>query len=711
MTTSYITTNEILTRGQLQDVGSERTNTGGKMSIAEQNLLCLGKLETPVGKHISGKIFVGEISIKTHLKDAENKPVFFNLQGYYGEISIEESVFSSAIHGSIKVNDTSGFIERYRICGGESLTIILLNQNAEPIVARTDLIIHSIVEGPVDNITLATSYIFHFTSRIFLISSKTRLYKSFKNKNILNIVHEIYNGILQDDFLKDLESIERPTRINAFIGSGNDVTIKKEKPFISTGYTPFKAIEYLTKRLSGASNNKKFYMFFERLIATTSEITIRTTTRSLLPGGKTETKDTVYSSKHTHHLLSFEDINSTSIFLETKTNDSKNPGIHTIVYNPSIQGNIENPNDDKTLYNVLRTNKIEKITSFNHLDAMLTGFYNLRVTTVDPIKKNSSSIDVKYNDLGSADFYNNPLLAKDTIFEKYKGINENTQVPGEKLVFGTPIATNDPSQNFNAEQIQKFDWLPTHIKGQVSKNIFKLKVTIEGSTNKISAGNIVQLKIPSHEAKTTLQDRDNQIYSGKYFVTDVKHMIVGNDYLKEVTLARGSSLTNLLTGTASGVSQPTSSTPSTQGNASTGFSISLMQSEIPIVEIINSYLDNISIQQDMVTITRGNLKITRPIKGGIGAPIPTSLTLIKTLGIEFVNSDYTDNSYRVIAQLIKQGTFKTFGDAYIFFLPLVLQNGTTYTNINVYSEQRTVANKIGLYLKESIINKFKAYLN
>lgn len=691
MTTS-ITTRQVLSRRYLSATGApSEQGTGGYMTTEEINLLGMGKLQTPVGKHISGKIFVGEISIKTHSDQ------FFNLQGYYGEVSIEESVFSSAIHGSIKVNDTSGFIERYRICGGESLTIILLNENKEPIIARSDLVIHSIVEGPVDNITLATSYTFYFTSRIFLISSKTRLYKSFKNKNILNIVHEIYDGILQDDFLKNLENINRRTRINAFISTNDNVTIRKEKPFISTGYTPFKAIEYLTKRLCGAGT-KKFYMFFERVIATTSDITIRTTTQSLLPGGKSESKDDQYKSIHSHHLLSFEDINSIC-------NDAT---MYTIVYDSSTQGNIENPSDNKTL-NILRTNKVEKITSFNHLDAMLTGFYNSKITTVDPIRKSSFDMSIKYNDLGSADFYNNPLLASGTIFEKYKGTNENPQVPGEKVVFGTPVATIDPSQNFNAEQIQKFDWLPTHIKGQVSKNIFKLKVTIEGSTNKISAGNIVRLKIPSHEAKTTVQDRDNQIYSGKYFVTDVKHMIVGNDYLKEVTLARGSSSINLSDGNASGVSPITPNTPS---NPTGGFSIASMPPEIPIVEIIESYLNsvNLDLKNNVTTIIRDPLKIKRPIAGGIGAPYPESLDLIKSLGITFLsNLEFDENSYKKIAELIRNGIFKTFGDAFIFFLPTTLKSGTTYTNISRYGKERIAEGP--LYLKESIINKIKVYLN
>lgn len=615
----------------------------------ELDLLSTGRVTTPVGTHIAGKIFVAELSIKTHSQATDGSPIFFNLLGYHGEISIEESVFSSSIHGSIKVNDTSGFIERYRICGGENMTIILVNQNKEPIIARSDLIVHSIVEGPVDTITLATSYTFYFTSRIFIKSTKTRLYKSFKNQNVLNIVHQIYNDLGES------------TKLNVYGTEFPTIT----KPFISTGYTPFKAIEYFAKRLCSTG---KFYMFFERVIGTTSSI------KKLIKTGTGTERAETESGLHSHHLISIEDLRSIS----------NEKSLYTIVYNPTIQGNIENIAENP---DILRTSKVEKITSFNHLEAMLTGFYNSKITSVDPITKTYSTVDIKYNNLGSTDFYTSPLLAENSIFEKF----DDNEFPGEKIVFGTS------NKNYNAEDIQKITWLPKHVVGQVSKNIFKLKVTIEGSTNKISAGNIVEFKIPSHEAKTTLQEKDNQIYSGKYFVTDVKHIIVGNDYLKEVTLARGSSTIDLLNGTSSRPSTLTP-TPSTIND----YVVPNLNTEKILGEIIRDYMD-VNVVNNVATYSNGGITLKRNLSDGL--PIQDSLLVISALNLKINDAKlYTDISYKILAAYIKNGTFKTYGEVFLFFYPGNIRD------TSIFGETRIVLGTSGLYLKQSIIDKIKYYI-
>jgi hypothetical protein len=121
------------------------------------------------------------------------------------------------------------------------------------------------------------------------------------------------------------------------------------------------------------------------------------------------------------------------------------------------------------------------------------------------------------------------------IFNTYNDIGNET--PGRKLILSS----------IN-ESVNRESWLGNHIYGQLSKSMFKISVDIQGGTNTIGVGNVVNFATPSQisvmlNPQTAFPELD-PVYSGKYLVTTVIHAMSSTQYIKTMHLSRGSSPLN-----------------------------------------------------------------------------------------------------------------------------------------------------------------------
>ncbi len=125
------------------------------------------------------------------------------------------------------------------------------------------------------------------------------------------------------------------------------------------------------------------------------------------------------------------------------------------------------------------------------------------------------------------------MLDKNNIFNTYN-TNDN-EIQGRKLVFSSPYLN---------DTVQRSNWLETNIFGSLSKNMFKIEIDIQGATNNIGAGHVVNFIAPSGLEKKMLPGKSNPLsdeyHSGKYFVFGVKHNITLTNYIKKLELSRGS---------------------------------------------------------------------------------------------------------------------------------------------------------------------------
>lgn len=445
--------------------------------------------DSSVVSHIGEKIVFDELSLKSSFNGAK-----INLIGKYQSMVIYESLTSHSISGSISISDTEGLLEKFLIIGGEELTIKISKPiTNELLIWREDLVVHKMASSDVDETSLNSTFTLQFTTKTFIRSLKKRYFGVFKGKKFNDAVGDIFSEVSD----------------NAVILNDPALSFTELKPFISTGIAPLNLISDLAKK---ACSKGEYFIFFERLIPVTNQ----------------ELKLAA-----SHYFGS----------LQTLINNAQD-NIYTITFQPKLSGYIEN----NLGANVIRTAKYTKLSNFNHIDAMLTGLYNTKITSLNLTGRDYSVDKISYaTENINGDFYNSRTLSTQTIFGIYNDLKN--EMPGEKLIISSEHNHSFP----------KSKWLKRHLYGQITSNLFKIQVVIEGGTNRISAGSIVQFKVPSHFKKilnpTLSKIDDDVLQSGKYVVTSVRHDFRNDTYSKTIELSRGSLNLNHSSITPSNTSQ------------------------------------------------------------------------------------------------------------------------------------------------------------
>ena len=535
-------------------------------------------VDANIGSHISGKVNIDIINLKTVYGE------IITLLNSFRELLIFENIFSSSIYGTISILDRTGILEKHLISGGEEIELKILKQKSNQLLLwRKDLIVHKISKADMQK-DLSTSFIIYFTTKSFIQSSKKRIFKTFKNITIDDAVKNIYSETTTNGILID--------------SSG----ISLDEAYVCPGLNPHAAIDYLAK-ISCSKN--KFYVFFERA----SPFTFR---------GENDFRDAA-----SHYFGSVENL------IQTAGNF-----VYTITYRDNNQSSIE-PDLGS---NVIRTNSFSRLANFNHIEAMLSGAYNSKVTTIDPIQKTWDITKNSYVGKNvDGDFYKNPIAAGSILFSQYDDLKY--EFPGERLLTTT-----------KSSKQSKDKWLTNYMYGYLTKNIFKVQVVIEGGTNNVGTGTVINLNVPSHYRRIVDPQKaniDNDIfYSGKYLVTAVKHEITLENYIKTLELSRGSSPINL-------------------GPVDTGLTSKAIVTAVnriikPFTIFKRRRFLNLLNKTIDVTILQTPVSITRSSDGILN---PQSLSIVNALGIELSGNLLTDRSYKILAQAIKNGEFVNLDDA------------------------------------------------
>lgn len=425
--------------------------------------------ETEVDKHVSGSYTIDSITLT--LRDGT--PV--SVTDVMTKVVVYEDIFNPSITGFIEIDDYVGGLEKFQLTGGEGVSIRILRPNGYDIlIDRNDLIVHSISNG-VYAANNSIKYTLEFVSKGTIVSQKKRIYRSYGNNTSLS---DIITDICTEDLGKSINIAKNLPKIDS--------------TFISPGYSPLSAIQYLAKRC-GVDGD--YYLFFDRLT----------------------TGYTFASLKNLRNLA-------------PKVSGGNTDDIYTIVYKPAM-GYIENRGAET----VMRAEYVNPEENFNHMINMNHGFYKSKVTNVN-IARRSLEVDVfNYKD-APEDFYVNDIISDNNIFGKFSidRIKGAEEIPGERMV---TTAINDPIKNKKA-------WIKADLFGSFALSAMRVRVGVDGAVNQLGAGDIAYLKLPSDVEKTfetsASEITENNVYSGKYFVTAVRHVITNDVYSKDLELARGS---------------------------------------------------------------------------------------------------------------------------------------------------------------------------
>lgn len=536
-------------------------------------------IDANIGAHVGGKVKIDILDIKTVYGE------IVTLLGSFRELLIFENIFSSSIYGTISILDKSGMLEKHLFSGGEEIEFKILKPKTNQLILwRKDLIVHKISKATMKD-DLSSSFIIYFTTKAFINASKKRVFKSFKNITFYNAIQNLYSETSPNGIL-----IDNPG-------------LSFDEPYVCPGLNPHSAIDYMAKM---ACSKNKFYVFFERA----SPFTFN---------GADNVRDAA-----SHYFGSVENL------IGSPGND-----VYTITYREKTTGLIE-PDLGS---NIIRTSSFSRLANFNHIEAMLSGAYNSKVTTIDPIQKTWDIVKNSYitkNVIG--DFYSNPVIAGSVLFSKYD--DTKYEFPGERLLTTTKSA-----------KYSKNKWLTNYMYGYLSKNIFKVETIIEGGTNNIGTGTVINLNVPSHYGKLANPENpqitNDIFYSGKYLVTAVKHEITLENYIKTLELSRGSSPVNL---GATTLAKESSKTIVTAVNRIVK----------PFTIFSRRRFSNLLNRTVDVKISQTPVSITRNADGVLNS---NSIAIVNALGIELSGSLLTERSYKVLAQAIKNGEFVNLNDA------------------------------------------------
>lgn len=401
-----------------------------------------------------------------------------NLLDSYDGMFVEENMFNVAINGAIRIKDVGGGLEKFMLRGGERLIVkISKPKNGGILIWREDLIVSRIGPGIHLTQTGGTAYNLYFYSNGYINSAKKNLFKSYGNQPIANAVIDIYKKMSVNDLF-----IEDPK-------------ITLQKPFICTGISPHRAIDRLAQR---SCSKDRYYVFFERFIP--------------IYGYYPDSQP--FSTSHYFGSV------------EKLIEDSLSGNISTIAFTRKIDANRE------TSY--IRAINLRRKSNFNHIPSMMHGLYNSTISSINPITRTVTTQKMSYTDINETtrDIYENKLIDDVNIFANYDDLNYET--PGRKVIL----------QSIN-DSVSRQSWVKNHMFGQLSKTHFQINIDIEGGTNQIGVGHIVAFALPSSAEDVVNPSRNfvslDLMYSGRYLVTGVKHIIKSGKYVKTLELSRGSS--------------------------------------------------------------------------------------------------------------------------------------------------------------------------
>lgn len=267
-------------------------------------------------------------------------------------------------------------------------------------------------------------------------------------------------------------------------------TITLDNSYVCTGQRPLEAINQLAKR---ACAGKDFFLFFERF-------------------GKNP------GEPFTHVFIQWNKMKE--FWFSTN--------IPQITYNPNVsQTNYSNSNENEGNIN---SHFVRIEPNFDHMANVKVGFYNSRIRSLNLLKRTYTDTKIDYKNESEQELetlYDNKFIESSNIFNTFDTI------PTIERLIVEP--TNDSVRN-------KAAWLKYDTYGAVLNTAIRLTCQVYGGGNKLSVGNLIELKLPSHANVSTNSSvrHDNQVYSGKYMITAIKHTITPKVYVKTLELGRGS---------------------------------------------------------------------------------------------------------------------------------------------------------------------------
>lgn len=387
-----------------------------------------------------------------------------DISNIFVELNIYEDIYSPTISGDVIVNDTTNLIDLLPLSGFDYISIVF-GKPTHPKKYEKTFRIYKVTDRKKETLS-AESYIIHFASEEAILSQQNKLSKSYKGFIISDIVKDICrkNLGITSAKLKD-ENIQETFGIH-------DLII----PYI----TPFSAIVWLSKMARPKFDKSVGFLFFENR-----------------DGFRYVNLETLYEKSSVVNL----DYAPKNISPEESTEDS----LLSSARGPEFIRN-------KVVFDVLKN--------------YIHGIYNSTMVTFDPIRQISETNFITYENT----FKNSKKLNKNPFSVQLK--NRLGQLPTES--YGAHVnfsVTNTEQTNssyikarqkINPFNVERWMLQRTHVLS--SLNMMRVEIVLPGTID-LTAGDTVNLSVPSSIRQDKSERKLDNLSSGKYLITSLRHKI------------------------------------------------------------------------------------------------------------------------------------------------------------------------------------------
>lgn len=408
------------------------------------------------------------------------------------EISYYEDIYTFVISGYIKVEDAQGLIETLQLNGNEYIEMSF--NKVKDGSTKTDEIFRVYKVGDrVPSPNLNTNYYtLYFCSEELVLSEQVKISKSYRGKDVSEIISDILNNFLKVDSEK-INVIEPTSGVYDFI-------VPKMKPFEAISWLSTYARPAFTGAL-GAD-----MLFFQ--------------------------------TKDGYNFRSLQ-----SMFLD-------NP-YATYKYQ---QNNISEENQS-TQDRAMTVLQYEVTKNHDVVQDISSGTFANRLITIDPLTRSYKITDFKYDEYQEKykSLNGKPVVndLQNRLGETVSSATESVL----KLLVGNSEHAENPYIKSKEGGVAKNIFAETYIPQRTAQlglaNYSVMKLAIPGDTG-ITAGRVIEFNLMTIKPTTNARELD-RYYSGKYLVTAVRHIIqpLNSTYQTILEIAKESNKTDLADGDAS----------------------------------------------------------------------------------------------------------------------------------------------------------------
>lgn len=428
--------------------------------------------------------------VELSLMTASKGDVKINLVPYLVELNLFEDIFSPTISAQIVVSDAIAMSSNFRMNGTEFVNIGIRKFKGDKAVIYRTMRLYKISNRKMDSSLTNESYTLNCCSEEFMLSEQYRISKSYKKTTISDIVTSILQNYIK---------VGTPTTKNITVEPTDGVY-----DFILPNKKLFETINWLSVyALPKSKNTGADMLFFEN------------------------TKGYYFTS-----LQSLYKQESYIKYFFNPKNVSKQMGTK-----------------------VVNARSFQVLDSFDVMDGISSGAFTNRVLTLDPLTKSVKTKDFEYGQYNSLN--NTTMLNGYSVLPIYtdrlnKTIGESPDTTKLGLEAGTyrmSVSNSQQKKKVTVPDAVANDYfveryLPNRVAQLALSNYIRIKIEVPGN-NELSAGMAIDFSVPTtapvSSANQTKQQED-PIYSGKYIITAVRHMIKTNPsaYVTILELAKDS---------------------------------------------------------------------------------------------------------------------------------------------------------------------------